>query len=225
MAAALIVVACAASLGQEVPPQPAADDEITLPAPQLDGTVSLEAAIAARRSVREFADTPLTWEQIGQLAWAAQGITEPTRKLRAAPSAGGLYPLEVHFVTADGLLHYLPDRHKLQRLAKADLRPGLRAIAGSATSVAQAPVCVILTAVFERTAARFGERAEQYVYMEVGHAAQNLHLQAVALGLGSVPIGGLDPARVTEALSLPPDRRPLYVIPVGRPLTPPQPTP
>ena len=219
--AALLVMALMAPAGQEVSPQAGADEQISLPQPKRDGEISLEAAIAARRSVREFADTPLTWEQVGQLAWAAQGITEPTRGLRAAPSAGGLYPLEVYFVTPDGFYHYLPDGHKLQRRSSADLRGALQTATGSPTSIAQAPVDVVLTAVFERTATRFGERAEQYVYMEVGHAAQNLQLQAVALGLGSVPIGGLDAARVTEALALPQDHRPLYIIPVGHPLSPP----
>ena len=193
-------------------------DQVVLPAPVSQGSVSVEAAIAARRSVREFSGTPLTWAEIGQLAWAAQGITDPARGLRAAPSAGGLYPLEVYLVTADGLYHYVPAGHKLERLAAGDPLGALRAAAGG-VAVRQAPLDIVIAAVFERTRERYGGRAEGYVYLEAGHAAQNVQLQAVALGLGTVPIGGLDPARVAEALSLPKGHTPVYVMPVGHPRT------
>lgn len=212
-AAALLIITFAPAPGST---QPAADDEVVLPAPATDGGVSVEAAIAARRSVREFSDTPLTLAEIGQLAWAAQGITDPEQGFRAAPSAGGTYPLELYLATADGLYQYLPEGHKLKRLPLDSPLDALRVAAGQA-AIRQAPLSVIITAVFERTRERFGDRADGYVYLEAGHAAQNIHLQAMALRLGTVPIGGLDPARIAEALSLPEDHTPLYVMPVGHP--------
>jgi SagB-type dehydrogenase family enzyme len=212
--AAIALSISAAGLAQDAP-----GAEIVLPDIAATGDISLEAAIAARRSVREFADTPLTWAQIGQLAWAAQGITDTDSGFRTAPSAGGLYPLEVYLATPDGLYQYLPAEHKLVRLSEGDPRPRLRD-AGGQDAILQAPLTIILAAVFERTQARFGERADVYVYMEAGHAAQNVLLQAVALGLGSVPMGGLAPDRVAEALSLPDDHQPLYIMPVGHPPAP-----
>jgi SagB-type dehydrogenase family enzyme len=220
----LLATAAMALALQEAVPQTSPNTQISLPDPRHDSGVSLEAAIAARRSVREFSNTPLTWVQVGQLAWAAQGITDVSRGLRAAPSAGALYPLEVYLVTPGGCYHYLPDVHKLDRLADRDLRGTLQTAAGGNEAIAQAPLDIVITAVFARTASRFGERAEQFVFMEVGHVAQNIHLQAVALGLGSVPIGGFDVGQVTQALGLPEDHRPAYIIPVGHPLVRPQAT-
>ena len=90
-----------------------------LPAPAQDGTVSLERAIALRRSVRTFGADPLPQEMIGQLLWAGQGITDPNGK-RAAPSAGALYPIELYVVTSSQVMHYLPDGHRVETRATAD---------------------------------------------------------------------------------------------------------
>jgi len=216
LAAVLAGLACRQTATQRALPE-----EAKLPAPQTKGEVSVEEAIARRRSVREFAPTPLTWAEIGQLAWAAQGITEPTRKLRSAPSAGALYPLEAYFVTPDGLYHYLPDGHRMERLSDRDLRPDLQAAALNQAAVGQAPLVIVIAGVYERTARKYGPRAERYVYMEAGHVGQNIQLQAVALELGSLTIGGFPDDQVAKALGLPEDQRPLYLIPVGHPRTQP----
>ncbi len=209
--AALIILGTAC---RETATQPA-QSEMRLPAPRQESGISLEAAILARRSVREFAATPLTVEEIGQLAWAAQGITDPARGFRAAPSAGALYPLELYFVTPDGLYHYRPDGHTMDVLAKRDLRPELRAGALDQAPVGEAPLVVVVAAVFERTAGKYGDRAARYVYIEAGHVGQNILLQAVALGLGSVPMGAFEDEQVARVLSLPEDHQPVYVIAVG----------
>jgi len=200
--------------------QPTPGDEVVLPAPVTDGRVSLEAAIAGRRSVKEFADTALTWEEVGQLAWAAQGITEPEKGFRAAPSAGAMYPLHLYLVTPDGLYHYVPAGHKLERRPLADALATFRAVTANQPSIQQAPLTVIITAAFGPMRERFGERAEGFVYLEAGHVGQNLQLQARALGLGSLPIGGFDPARVAEALALPTDHTVVYLMPIGHPKPP-----
>jgi len=188
-----------------------------LPPPRLDGPLSLEEALAARRSVRSFTPEPLTLEEIGQLVWAAQGITDPAG-LRTAPSAGARYPLRIYVVTAAGLARYVPEGHQLLRLGSADLRADLRRAAFDQAAVGEAPLVIVITAVIERTAERYGaERAERYVAMEAGHAAQNVLLEAVSLGLGAVPIGAFDDAQVRRVLELTEDEAPLYLVPVGHP--------
>jgi len=194
-------------------------EPIPLPKPALKGKVSLEEAISRRRSRRNFRDRDLSREQIGQLLWAAQGITGRTAGagLRTAPSAGALYPLEVYAVTKAGVFRYLPDRHSIESLADKDLRQALADAALGQESVSQAPLDLVLCAVYGRVTGKYGERGVRYVRMEAGHAAQNMHLQAAALGLGSVPIGAMDDKAVQKVLSLPRDQEPLYIIPVGYP--------
>ena len=190
---------------------------ISLLEPDLQGSMTLEETLATRRSVRQFEDTPLTDVQIGQLLWAAQGITYPTG-LRTAPSAGALYPLEIYAATQDGLFHYRPQTHSLERLLDHDPRPDLYQAALRQNSVLEAPLVIVISAVFERTSQKYGqERTPQYIYLEAGHAAQNILLQAVALELGGVPIGAFYEDQIIEALALPPDEVPLYIIPVGKP--------
>jgi SagB-type dehydrogenase family enzyme len=177
--------------------------------------MSVEEAMARRRSIRQFARRELTLEQVGQLAWAAQGITEPARGLRTAPSAGATYPMEIYLVKRDGVFHYLPKGHKLERVSAEDKRAALAQAALGQSSVQEAAVDVVIAAVYERTRQRYGDRAERYVHIEAGHIGQNLHLQAVALGLGSVSVGAFDDAAVSKTLGLPSEQAPLYIIPIG----------
>jgi len=194
-----------------------ASPEITLPPPHTDGAVSLEACLARRRSVRSYTAQDLTWEQIGQLLWAAQGLTAEWGG-RTAPSAGALYPLEVYVVTRQGVYHYVPAGHRLITLATEDRRGALQEGCLGQSAVGAAPAVFVVTAIYARTASKYGDRAARYVHLEAGHAAQNLLLQAVALNLGGVPIGAFDDAGIQRVLALPADHEPLYVIPVGYPL-------
>jgi SagB-type dehydrogenase family enzyme len=190
-----------------------------LPPPETRGAVPLEEALARRRSVREFGRAALTPAQLGQLCWAAQGVTG-RGGLRTAPSAGALYPLELYVVTADGVLHYHPASHQVSLHRPGDLRKALQAAALGQDAVGDAPAVFVLAAVYQRTAARYGEgRARRYAQLEAGHAAQNLLLQAVALGLGAVPVGAFDDGRVQHELGLPADQEPLYLVPTGGPPT------
>jgi SagB-type dehydrogenase family enzyme len=195
------------------------DGRTRLPAPARDGEMSLEAALAARRSVRQFAQTRLTPKQIAQLCWAAQGITEPQRGLRTAPSAGALYPIELYVVTAAGVDHYEPDGHVLRRRLKDDVRRALQRAALNQEAIGEAPVSVVITAVAQRTERKYGRRAERYCFLEAGHVAQNILLQATALRLAAVPIGAFDDRDVAGVLQLPDDHRPLYIVSVGHPRT------
>jgi SagB-type dehydrogenase family enzyme len=188
-----------------------------LPPPPLVGKMSLEEAIRLRRSVREFTDKPLTIEQIGRLCWAAQGITDPQRGFRAAPSAGALYPMELYVVTPDGVEHYLPKRHVLERHLPGDFRKTLHQDGGVQDAVEKAPATLVIAAEVSRSAKKYRDRAERYCFMEAGHIAQNLLLEATALHLAGLPIGGLDDERAAAALKLPKGYRVLYVLPIGHP--------
>jgi len=187
---------------------------ITLPKPNRDGSISLEKAIAIRRSRRKFLPELLTLEQISQLVWSAQG-QEQGASYRTAPSAGATYPLELFIATAEGLFHYVPAGHALEKISAQDLRTELATAAWGQGFIDDAPLTLIFAADFTRTTNHYGKRGVRYVYMEAGHAAQNVHLQAESLGLGSVAVGAFDDNSVSEVLSLPQNLEPLYMVAVG----------
>jgi len=190
-------------------------EEIKLPAPKYTGKISLEEALARRRSERSFHPNQLTNEQISQLLWAAQGITDPQWGFRAAPSAGSCYPLEIYLVNHKGVYNYIPQSHSLKQILKEDKRPSLSRAALGQNFISEAPVNIVITAVFERTEEKYGQRAGRYVYMEAGHAAENIALMGVALGLGSVTVGAFWDDVVKSILDLPAEQEPIYIIPVG----------
>jgi SagB-type dehydrogenase family enzyme len=190
---------------------------IQLPEPRMKGTVSIEETLKLRRSVRQFSDRSLTLEEVSQLLWSVQGLRQG-RQRRTAPSAGGLYPLEIYAIMQEGIFHYDPTPHTLAAIREDDIRQELCGASLEQEFILQAPLTIGITAVYERIAVKYGhERGPRYVYMEVGHAAQNLALQAVALGLGSVPVGAFDDAAVKRVLGVPKDHEPLYLLPVGYP--------
>ena len=212
-------VSCAAGTASGSP-SPAKGAPTDLPPPAHSSDVSLEESLVSRRSIRECSDQPLTTADLGQLLWAAQGITSE-HGFRTAPSAGALYPLEVYLVTAEGVYSYEPGLHQLRLVKHGDARPALYEAALKQEPVLRAPAVFALAAVYARTAQKYGqERSPRYVHLEAGHAAQNLLLQATALGLGAVPIGAFHDQEVQRALSMPADHQPLYLIPVGHPGNP-----
>ena len=194
---------------------------ISLPEPVRSGEKSLESLLQQRRSVREYREAGLDLSAIGQLLWAAQGITD-SRGFRTAPSAGALYPLELYVVAgnvdglAPGVYHYHPDRHRLQQTESGDQRHLLARAALAQSWVKAAAAVVVVTAVYDRTTRKYGERGIRYVHMEVGHAAQNLFLQAEALGLATVVVGAFEDDAVATVLKLPTDVQPLMLLPVAR---------
>lgn len=191
-------------------------DNVALPKPNVTGSVSLEEAIQRRRSVRAFAPGPLPVGTIGQLLWSGQGITSPDGK-RAAPSAGALYALELYVVTAAEVMHYLPRDHRAETRTTHDLRPELKALAVGQASVGAAPALIVVAADTGRLSQRYGARDKMYADLEAAHAAQNMLLQAAALGLAAVPVGAVDWIKAARALGLPHAQRVVYLIPVGAP--------
>ncbi len=201
-----------------VPSKPVA---IKLPEPRLKSEVSVEEALLKRRSAREYDNVPLTLVEAGQLLWAAQGITSEWGG-RTAPSAGGLYPLEMYVSAGNvegldiGVYKYQPEGHELVKVGDKDVRPELSQAALNQAWVREAAIDIVIAAVYERTTQKYGERGVRYVHLEAGHAAQNICLQATALNLGAVTIGAFDDEQLKNILSMPGDETPLYLIPVGR---------
>ena len=187
---------------------------LTLPKPNFDGSMSLEQTIAVRRSWRDFGSGSLTLEQIGQLVWAAQG-QDIKSKYRTVPSAGATYPLELFVATEQGLFHYLLFKHTLEKLIDKDIRSAIALAAWGQEFIKTAPLTLIFAAEFARTTRRYDQRGIRYVYIEAGHAAQNVHLQAEALGLGSVAVGAFDDAAISKVLLLPEHLEPVYMVVVG----------
>ncbi|MCD4783570.1 MAG: SagB/ThcOx family dehydrogenase [Candidatus Eremiobacteraeota bacterium] len=191
---------------------------LSLPSALKKGKISLEEALWGRKSVRNFSIDKLDPDQIGQILWSAQGINRPGSRFKACPSAGATYPLTAYAVTADGIFEYIPEGHRIRKIADGDHRKSLSQAALGQGWVASAPLSVVITAVYGRTTGRYGDRGVMYVHMEAGHAAQNIHLQAVALGLGSVPVGAFSDDKVAKVMGCDRDEVPLYIIPVGKQL-------
>lgn len=192
---------------------------IKLPKPETDGDISLETTLQNRRSVRNFSSTPVPLSSISQLLWAAQGITHP-RGFKTAPSAGALYPLDIYVFTGNvrglnqGIYQYRPIDHSIILVSEGDYRGELCNAALRQQSVNHAPAVFVITGISERITGKYGERGIRYMFIEAGHAAQNLCLQAVASELGSVVIGAFSDDRVSKIVQT--DGMPIYIIPVGK---------
>jgi len=188
---------------------------IQLNEPTLQGVMSLEETLANRRSVRRFDGKALKQSQISQLAWAGQGITEPEAGLRTAPSAGATYPIELYFVTEDGLFVYQPQQHSMEQITEQDIRNDLAATISTPEVVANAGCNIVIAGSSRKVATQFRDKAKTFMLLEAGHIAQNIHLQAVSLGLGSVAIGNFDSRNLDRVCRLQRNLEPIYIICVG----------
>ncbi len=214
----------AASTTETTQRRPAtAERIIPLPAPRLSSRRALERILFERRSIREYTSEPLTLSELGQLLWSCQGITS-NEGFRTAPSAGAVYPLEIYAAAdnvtglAPGIYHYVPgpgqSEHRLEQVKQGATGEKLFALSTKQDFIKQVPLNVLFTSVTARMEEKYGEAALRYVFMEMGHAAQNLHLQAEASGLGSVAVGYLDESAVRALLGAAVD--PYYFVSVGR---------
>jgi SagB-type dehydrogenase family enzyme len=219
----------AAAGGDEVKKEDAV--RVKLPEPKYDGAVSLEKAIKNRRSARDYSGEPITLAQAAQLLWAAYGITEPMPAgpaflrggLRAAPSAGARYPFEVYLVAgkvtglAAGVYRYVSEEHALARVLDGDARGALSEAAFGQEWIREAPASLFVSAVFERTTKKYGERGSQrYVWMDSGYLGENVYLQAEALGFGCCVAGAFNDEAVKQAMKLPAGEEPVCILAVGK---------
>lgn len=188
---------------------------INLPQPQTNSAFPLDQALKERRSVRDFQAKELTAEQIATLLWAADGITDPVNGLRTAPSAGALYPIDLYVVKSDGIWIYNPAKNTLKLIKSGDFRQPLATAAHGQTSVATAAIDVVMAYQLDRIQPKYAERSLQFCYLEAGHIAQNLALEALALGLASVPVGAFNDNEVNKILELANKQNAVYIIPIG----------
>ncbi|WP_461862900.1 SagB/ThcOx family dehydrogenase [Thermococcus sp.] len=217
--ASLLLIAVKPYIKLESGGETISGEVISLPEPKLTGSMSLEEAIARRKSIRSYRNEPLTLEQLAQILWAAQGITH--EKKRSAPSAGATYPFEIYVVVGNvkglkpGIYLYDPFRHTIALVKEGDYRKALQKAALDQSWVGNAAVDIVLVAFYERTTGYYGDRGVRYVHMEAGHIGENIYLQATALGLGTVAVGAFYDDRVAEVLGT--KGAPLYIFPVGVP--------
>jgi SagB-type dehydrogenase family enzyme len=186
----------------------------TLPPPDLDGGVPLNKVIASRVSRRDLKGGSLTDAQVSQLLWAGQGRSA-TSAARTVPSAGALYPLELYLVQDEKVFLYENESHSLQVVVEGLDRDNVAQAALGQQFVADAGVNIVIAADFSKTRTRYRDRTERYVYMEAGHAAQNILLEATSLGLGSVPVGAFDDRALARMLGLPSGLSAIYMVSIG----------
>ena len=223
-----IIVVCLVSMALTMPTATLAEKSVQLPKPSFKGKMSVEAAIRGKKSVRRFSKTPLSLQEVSQILWATYGrlpadaVSGAT--IKVTPSAGGLYPLDIFLVTGEGTVKglpegvymYKPQANSLLYVASGDNRKLLAYASLSQMWISRAPAIVVIAATFSRTTAKYGQRGIQYVFMEAGHANQNMYLQAEAMGLHLGTVGAMNDPQVAAVLKLPRTIKPLLVVPVGK---------
>ena len=194
---------------------------ISLPKPNLKSNMTVEQAIAKRRSIRKYANKPLTLEQLSQILWAAQGKSGPERHHHAAPSAGGIHPLQLYIIATNvselnkGIYKYDPQKNSLSLKHSNHKRDNVHQAAYGQSAILSAPVILVFVAQFQKTMNKYGPKAKAFVYTDLGHSAENVYLQATALGIGTVAMGGIEEKKITEILELPEDEDVIYLMPLG----------
>lgn len=217
----LLILTTGSAMTKNAPPEAGQPETVSLPMPVYEGKLSVEAVLKRRRSVREYSDSPLTVEEVSQLLWAAQGITGPYG-MRTAPSAGALYPLEIYLVVGKvkgltaGIYRYDNKQHTLVGVASGDFRKKLAHAALGQECIRDGAASIIISGVYERTAKKYGERAVQYVHIEVGGVAENIYLQAEALNVGTVFVGAFRDEILKDLMKMTERETPLGIMPLGR---------
>jgi len=187
---------------------------VTLPPPRINSQVSLETAMAQCCPVRPYAEEQLTGEQIGQLLWAAH----TTARVHKRKGTNGSTWLILYVCRTDGVWRYHTQGHCLTRHLNRDVRGELADAARNRWFLAQAPCLLAISAALRRDVERYGERWQlRCLPIEAGRAVERTLLQAVALGLASVPVSEFDDGRVSQVLILSRQETPLYLLPVGWP--------
>jgi len=209
---------------------------IQLPNARYESETSVEKALNMRRSIRTYAEAPLSISDVSQIFWAAQGITKKREKFptkwntkyewqggyRTAPSAGALYPMELYLIVGNveglskGVYKYIPKNHSLKKVIDGDKRTEIYDVALKQGSIKEGAALIVMAGVYERTSVKYGKRAERYVHMEVGFIGENVYLQGITLGIGTVMIGAFRDEELKKALDLPEDEHPLAIMPLGK---------
>lgn len=199
------------------------EEAMNLPHTDHAGSLPVEAVIKRRRTVRSFSSRPVSQNDLSQLVYAAQGITDGPGFKRAAPSAGALYPLDIYAVVGEkgvegleaGVCRYIPSNHRIEHVSAGDRREALARASLHQMWMADPPLSLVITAEYSRICAKYGDRGVRYAMIEAGHAGQNIFLQAEALGLKAGIVGAFKDTDVIEVLGIPKQHEPLLIMPVG----------
>jgi SagB-type dehydrogenase family enzyme len=198
---------------------------VRLPRAEL-GDATLGDALAARRSRRVYGARSLRLDELATLLHAAYGVTgtldDPSREVRAAPSGGALFPLELYVASlrVDGLdtalFHFDPLRHGLELLRPISSHDEVARLTPYAELLGPSAAVVLVTGMLWRSRFKYGARAYRFTLLEAGHAAHGLLLAAAALGLAAVPVGGFFDRSVDAFLGADGvDEASLYLLAVG----------
>jgi SagB-type dehydrogenase family enzyme len=203
---------------------------VELPGPEGFGAVgdaSLRSVIASRRSVRRFADAPLSLLELAFLLWATQGVTArpgPAVTLRTVPSAGARHAFETYLHVRrvegleEGIWRYLPLEHRLLfEFAEEGLGARVVAACLGQRFVAQGAATFFWSVLPARMEWRYGPAAHRMIPLDAGHVCQNLYLAAEAIGAGACAVGAYHQQALDALLRLDGDEEfVLYLAPVGR---------
>jgi len=202
---------------------------ISLPGADLRLEMPLGDALALRRSRRDYAETTLPQLLLGRLLYSCAAVTGEmslegiTAGTRTYPSGGGLYPLEVYPVLQrvegidDGIYHYDPWSHELEEVRPGNFHAQFAAMTLGQEMLAVANAILLITALFDRSMWKYGQRGYRYTCIEAGHLGQNLYLAAGALGLAPVALGGFYDAEANALLGVGAGEETIYAVCIGQP--------
>lgn len=200
-------------------------DKIKLTTGPLTEKLSLNETLKKRGSCRNFSGKPIFMNQLSSILWSGQGVlTHKQDMRRTAPSAGSTFPIELMVAVrkdgveglAQGIYHYLPDQHSLQKISEKDISEDIPPACFNQEYLRKASASILVASEESRTTRMYGERGQRYVYMESGAVMQNISLEAVEMGLGTVIVGAFDDAAVTGLFKLE-ELKPLAIMPLGYP--------
>jgi len=176
--------------------------------------LTLGDAILSRATARSIRPVQLVLAQVATILHHAYGITRDNkgtvfpRPFRSVPSGGGLYPLEIFFHSSHieglkpGVYHFNPVQNRLRMLREGDCARELADALVQPQLAMDVSLFFFITAVFERSIFKYGDRGYRFTLLEAGHVAQNMNLVANALGLGCVNVGGYFDREVDVLLNL-----------------------
>lgn len=184
-----------------------------LPKPRTSGGKTLEEALWARKSVREYADTPLDEDLLSGLLWAACGVNRPEEGRRTAPTAVNRQEIDVYVAKADGLFVYDAKAHALTKILDRDIR----ALTGKQSYVGSAPVNLVFVSDMDKAAGSTPEDKLLLTAADTGFVSQNVYLYCAAMGLATVVRANIDHAVLAKAMGLAPHQRVILAQCVGHP--------
>ena len=183
---------------------------IPLPEPALEGSLPTAKAIAARRSTRDYVQSPMTADELSRLLFLTGGVSADKygNARRTAPSSGALYPIEVYAVVHrvdgidPGVYHYAYREHALEQIRAGDFRAAVVDQAIAQEFLGECGVVLFLTMIMQRMRPKYQDRSYRYGLLEAGHLGENAYLAATSMGLGACGVGAFMDDAINEMLGV-----------------------